>query len=128
MCVCYMYLYQLHNRLTVSAQLDTHTNMYMYLAVVFCSHILYSTKAQLWSHVGIRSPTLMIQVTKVLWWNCRYVKWSKSSLKAHHNLPIQCTCCTTSDSSTTHSPALEHWHTGQRYCLPPSINRANGFM
>ena len=25
-------------------------------------------------------------------------------------------------------PELEHWHIGQRYCLPPSMKRAKGFM
>ena len=45
-----------------------------YLAVVLCSHILYCTKAQLWSHVSVCPSPLVIQVTEILRRNCRQKK------------------------------------------------------
>ena len=63
MCVClyiYMYMYMF-------------TRLCTYLAVVLCGDILYSTEAQLWSHVGICSSTLVVQVTEILRGNCMHV-------------------------------------------------------
>ena len=45
---------------------------YTYLAVVFCSHILNCTVAQLWSHVSVCPSTLVVQVTEILRGNCNY--------------------------------------------------------